>query len=685
MRSVWLSVVGVLAGGAGVARAEPEVAAQNNSDEVIVVTGLRLPTPLKDSPAAADVIDRDQLDNAASPFTDDVIRLSPNVGTFRRSTSDIADPTSQGLNLRGVGPSGVSRALVLRDGIPLNDPFGGWVYWRAVSTLGLDRIEIVPSGGSALFGNFALGGVMQMISRPIEARAVDLELAGGSLGTERFAARAADRFGDFGVELTGEGLHSDGYNPISTAERGAIDGPANSSDATGGVRVEHTAGESQQHAGVHAFHESLDAGTEHTTADVTTVTYDAGWKWAPSEGTLEANFFGGVQRFSQERARVGANRATAASAATQHTPSDNQGASVTWTGALGAAQSIVVGLDGQRVAGTATDHLTPPTLTPTTLVQRAAGGEQRFAGAFAEDTVHVGSAVELAAAVRLDGWQNVDAQQTLTTNDGRAMTSPFHDASELQLDPRLGALVHLSDDFAVRGSAYRAFRAPTLNELYRPFQVGNVTTLANDQLKPETLWGGELGTQVSLPTVMFEATGFWNQLDNPITNVTLAAPVNGATRQRENLGQTRIFGLDLDLAWRPSEVWTVRVAHTFSDGKVTKAPAQPTLVGNRLAQDPRNRTTATVTYHDPRFAMVMADVRYLDRMFEDDQNTQPMGSVVLVDMRAERALAGGFSAFATVENLFDRQYLVGRAGVDTIGAPRTFELGLVYHLAADKQ
>jgi outer membrane cobalamin receptor len=77
----------------------------------------------------------------------------------------------------------------------------------------------------------------------------------------------------------------------------------------------------------------------------------------------------------------------------------------------------------------------------------------------------------------------------------------------------------------------------------------------------------------------------------------------------------------------------------------------------------------------------MADVRYLDRMFEDDQNTLPMGAVVLVDLRAERALTGGFSAFATVENLFDRQYLVGRAGVDTIGAPRTFELGLAYHLA----
>ncbi|HET9619843.1 MAG TPA: TonB-dependent receptor [Kofleriaceae bacterium] len=669
--------------GAERAHAEPDATADASAgDEVIVVTGLRLPRPQADSPAAVNVIDRDQLDHAAPALADDVVRLAPNVGTFRRSSSAIADPTSQGLNLRGVGPSGVSRALVLRDGIPLNDPFGGWVYWRAISTLGLQQIEVVPSGASALFGDFALGGVLQMISRPIDDRlAIDAEAAGGSLGTERFAARAADRVGSVGVELTAAGLHSDGYTPIAAAARGAIDGDANSSDTSGGIRIEHTGGESQQRAGVHAFRESLDAGTRFTTADVKTVTYDAGWRWTPGAGTLDAQVFGGVQRFDQERARVTPGRATAASAATQHTPSNNQGGSVTWAGALADGQSIVVGVDGQRVAGTANDHLTPATVMATTLVGRAAGGEQRFAGAFAEDTLRLGPAVELAAALRLDGWQNVAARQTLTTGDGHAMTTPFKDASELQLDPRLGALVHVSPELAVRGSAYRAFRAPTLNELYRPFQVGNVLTAANDQLKPETLWGGELGTQVSLPGMFFEATGFWNRMDDAISNVTLAAPLNGATRQRQNLGQTRIFGLDLDLAWRPSEAWTVRIAHTFTDGKVSKAPAQPDLVGNRLAQDPRNRTTATLTFHDPRIATLMASAQYLDRMFEDDQNTLPIGAVVLVDVRAERALAGGFAVFATGENLFDRRYLVGRAGVDTVGAPRTFEIGLAYHLA----
>ena len=168
-------------------------------------------------------------------------------------------------------------------------------------------------------------------------------------------------------------------------------------------------------------------------------------------------------------------------------------------------------------------------------------------------------------------------------------------------------------------------------------------------------------------------------MSDPIANVTLAQPLDGATRQRQNLGKTQIFGLDLDLTWRPSDAWWVRVAHTFSDAHVIEAPAQPNLVGKRLAQDPHHRTTAQASYDRPWLGTVMAQVRYLGPQFEDDLNTQPIGAVVLVDARAERRLLGGFSLFVSGQNLFDRRYLVGRAGIDTEGAPRTFELGLAYH------
>src|SRR5690606_23612989 len=124
---------------------------------------LRMPRPVRDVPATVTVLERDELDRSPQQLADELVRTLPSVGTFRRSSSLIADPTSQGVNLRGVGPSAVSRGLVLRDNVPVNDPFGGWIYWRAISPLSIERVEVAPSGASALFGDFALGGVVQVL------------------------------------------------------------------------------------------------------------------------------------------------------------------------------------------------------------------------------------------------------------------------------------------------------------------------------------------------------------------------------------------------------------------------------------------------------------------------------------------------------------------------------------------
>lgn len=188
--------------------------------------------------------------------------------------------------------------------------------------------------------------------------------------------------------------------------------------------------------------------------------------------------------------------------------------------------------------------------------------------------------------------------------------------------------------------------------------------------------------QVAISGVVARATAFWNRLAGAISSATLPAPLpDGATRQRQNLGAARVAGLEVDLSWRPAAAWSLAIAHAFLDAHVTEAPGQPALVGKRLAQDPRHRTTAQVAFDDPRVAALTVEVRYLGPQFEDDLDTLPIGAVVLVDARAARRLGGGFELFAAAQNLLDRRYLVGRAGIDTVGAPRTLELGVAFDAA----
>ncbi len=654
-----------------VAAAEPDVAPA----EVIVVTGTRVPEPADHVPTAVTVIRREDLDRSPLVLADDLLRTAPSVTAFRRSSSAVADPTSQGPSLRGVGSSAVSRALVLRDGVPANDPFGGWMYWRSVSPLGIDRIEIAPSGASALFGNFALGGVVDVRSRAIESRSLDAVLAGGSLGTGRGAIRATDRFGEIGIAFDAEGFRTSGYTPIRAAQRGPVDHEAASDHAAAGARIEHVRGGSTLHVSGRWFDEHLDAGTQFSTADVRAVTYGAGWRYTRGSSALQLEVFGGDQRFAQSRARVAMDRSTAALASEQVTPSSDQGALATWTMRLGS-HTLLVGADARRVEGIATDRLSPPMPSPTSLVERSAGGEQRFAGVFVQDAVQLSPRIEAAAALRLDGWQNRDGHTRLAFADGSDEIMALEDRLALQLDPRVGVLVRATEIVALRASVYRAFRAPTLNELYRPFQVGTILTAANADLRPETLWGAEGGPQITVDGIDVRATAFWNELSDAIANVTLAEPIGSATRQRQNLGQARIAGIELSARWQPSRAWTLAVAHTFVDAEITSAPAQPELVGKPLPQNPTLRATALVAYEDPQIASLSAQVRYLGRMFEDDLAELSIGAVVLVDARVARAITGGLSAFVAAQNLFDRRYLVGRAGVDTEGAPRTFELGL---------
>lgn len=306
------------------------------------------------------------------------------------------------------------------------------------------------------------------------------------------------------------------------------------------ARVERGGGEARLRAFARWFDEDLDAGTQFTTAAVWTITYGAGAELDVRGSRLDLSAFGGDQQFDQQRARVSADRSTAEVASTQSTPSTNHGASAMWTAKLGA-HTLQVGADALRVTGTSTDALSPAMPSETSLVERAAGGEQWFAVVFVQDGLRLGP-VELAAALRIDRWSLHDGHRTLVRGSGTRDETRFDDRSGFELDPRLGALVHVDDTFAVRASVYRAFRAPTLNELYRPFQVGTILTAANEMLATETLWGAEAGPQLTTGTLAAQMTAFYNRIEDPIFNVTLPTPMNGAARQRQNLGAARVAG-----------------------------------------------------------------------------------------------------------------------------------------------
>ena len=615
--------------------------------ETIVITPARAAEASGEATAPVTVIPGTEIGRAKS--FDEALRRDPSFAVFRRSSSLVADPSSQGVNLRGIGPSGVSRALVLEDGVPLNDGFGGWMYWGSVPRLGIARVEIAPGASSALYGSSALGGVVQVLTRPIDDRA-ELELQAGAFGTAEGAATVSMLGERIGASLDVEGLRTDGYGVIALP--GPIDQPAWSRRAAARGRVEARITENvTASARLAGFVEKENGGTRYTTA----LAREGLVAFGVSAFGVEARAFARWARFAQDRAQVQAGRIGEQLASRQQAPADDEGISVQWSGG-----GFLIGADARRVFGRSLEDVRLPTA-----VSRSVSGEQRQGGAFAQRLLDVLPWLRVQAAVRFDYWHNLGGLRHQVPSSVPDPDLP--DRSDVAVSPRLGIHVQALPWLSVRAAAYRSFRAPTLNELYRPFQAGPVRTEANPQLGPETLLGAEAGFE----TRWLRATAFLAGLRDPITNATVPNVPN--LQMRQNLGSARVRGVEVQSFWAPFEAVRLSLAWTFTDARVTSGD----LNGRALPQDPRHRIAAAASFADLRWFEADLALRWTSDQFEDDRNVFRLPGFAVFDVQLSRMFAPGWTLFAAAENLLDRRYLVGlQGGVATVGQPLCVRAGV---------
>src|SRR4051812_18830593 len=190
--------------------------------EAVNVTAARTEGPPADPPATVTVITSTDLQNSAPATLDDALKAVPGFSLFRRTSSRNSNPTSQGVALRGIGGTSPSRTLVLADGIPLNDAFGGWVFWDKVPQAAIDRIEVDRGSGGDLYGADALGGVIQLLTiRPSRPTGRVL-IEGGSLGTGTVSLFGGGRTRDWRYSGAGEWFNTDGYIPVATTQNPGI-------------------------------------------------------------------------------------------------------------------------------------------------------------------------------------------------------------------------------------------------------------------------------------------------------------------------------------------------------------------------------------------------------------------------------------------------------------------------------
>ena len=655
-----------------------EIASQR---EQVVVTATRIPERLGDVAGGSVALTREDLDSGPALAVDDKLKQIPGFQLFRRTGSRWANPTAQGVSLSGLGGSGASRALVLQDGVPLNDPFGGWIQWPAIPDQGLSRVEVVPRGASSLYGGDALGGVIQFFTRQPEEPSLAVDITYGSQNTPDLSLWTGTRAGKWDLAFSADLYHTDGYVLVPPPSRGTVDTPANSEDAAVSFTVGRQLGDRTRiFARGSYFTEDRDNGTPIQTNDTQIGAGVLGLDTAVgSSGALSFRFYGDGQSYDQNFSSVAANRNSESLTNQQHVPAQRVGGTAWYSQTIGR-QTFGAGIEASELTGVSDENTFSGGRQ--TAVQTSGGHQGNFA-VFGEDVVHLGARWTVTGSLRFDQVRYLDGEQsrmpvgpppTVTT------TLLFPDRTETAFSPRMSVVYALNKNVSLSAAAYHAFRAPTLNELYRSFRQGNTVTLANPGLVAERLTGGEAGASASTLNGKLTVRGnfFWNQIDNPIENVTIATTPTLITRVRENLGLTRSAGFDLAGVLRVTPNLQFSGAYQFVAANVVDFSANPALVGLRVPQVPQNQFTLEGRYWSAGY-LLSVQGRFNGNQFDDDQNQFPLGRYFVVNAMAGRSLGHGMLLFAAFENLLNQTYNVALTPTPNIGPKFLVRGGLRYN------
>jgi outer membrane receptor protein involved in Fe transport len=653
--------------------------------EVVVVTPTRTSTQLGETSASVAVVSSDELQQTAALRLDDALRQVAGFQLFRRSGSRTANPTTQGISLRGTGASGASRALMLFDGIPLNDPFGGWIYWGRVPRESVAQVEVLRGGASYLYGGTALGGVVNVIGLEPQTSSLSAELSYGNEQTPSGSLFGSVTRGKWTMSLGAETSKTDGYIIVDEEERGRVDTRAGSRYSVANLKLERRIG-SRGSAFVRGeiFGESRTNGTPLQTNRTHLRNLSAGANFETTDfGSFTLRAYGGTQLFDQNFTAVAANRNSESLTRVQRVPAQSMGGTFQWSRALGVSHNLVAAVDAREVRG-ASDELAYVQNRPTFFI--GSGGRERTVGVFAEDFFRVGPRLFLTAGARFDRWREYAALSTTTpVNTAQpSTTQTFTDRTETAFSPQLSLLYAASDRVSFTASFTRAFRPATLNELYRSFRVGDVVTLANENLRAERQTGGEGGARFYLFKQKLDSrvTAFWTEIDRPIANVTLNTTPALITRQRQNLGRTRSRGIELETEARLNRRWTISGGYLLSAATVLEFPANTSLEGLRIPQVPKHQATFQVRYTDPRWITLGVQARAGGQQFDDDQNRFALGRYFTLDAIASRRLNSKLDVFVAGENLFNQRYLTGRTPVTTIGPPILVRAGIRFRFSS---
>jgi outer membrane receptor protein involved in Fe transport len=658
-----------------------------SATQQVTVTAYRAPLGSLESPVTTRQISEAALQSTATFTLDGKMRQLPGVDLFRRSSSLVANPSSQGVSLRGLGSTAASRTLVTEDDVPLNDPFAGWIRWQEQPELSIQSVELVRGGASDLYGSSAIGGVINVIPVKPTMSLGELRTSFGSQSTYDESALLQGRRGPWGVMAAGGALGTDGFIQEAPYQRGPVDIASNVHSQNGMLLVDHVRGPLRLFVRSNGFNDARSNGTPDQTNGTRLWRYSTGGDWnGPHEGTLVARFYGSTEHFRQVFSSITNTPTIAEPACTYRcgetptrfslSPENELGAVAHWSQPLSAGMVIVAGADSHDLRAWDREQTYGATAALTNLRDH-----QRDSAAYAEAML-VRAGWVLTGSGRIDWFQNYDGQSLLWNGTMwvPSATQPVQEGQRF-FDPRLGLSRKFGEHWAISASGFRAFREPSPNELYRSTQVGNKLTLPNGTLLSERATGWETGLASEWRWGTIRTSYFDTQVNRPIVAVTTNPNSSPILLKRENLGQIESRGIGLDFELAPQRWLAVDGGYQYAHAVVSRGTQD---LDNWIPEVARNMATLNVRAYRPRLGTLTLQSRLSGHQYDDDANLFLLHSYFRLDAYASHEFGPHLEFFAAGENLFDRSIEASKTPTTTLATPRVARAGLQLRLGGAK-
>ncbi|MEZ5324528.1 MAG: TonB-dependent receptor [Verrucomicrobiales bacterium] len=655
--------------------------------EVIVVGERRAATDGESRSWTADEIAR------VNPLTlDAALGNDPSFSLYRRQSSLFANPTSSGVSLRRTGATATSRTLVLRDGIPQNDPFGGWISWTRYDSGMLESLQLVPAGSATVWGNQSAAGTVQLTSRTPERTSGQFRSSVGNHAT--WAGSVSGDFvsggGGFALQTNVYTLQSDGFYGLSDSQRGAVDRRLDI-DARGlDLRSIYQPTDTfTLESTLSLFEEERGNGTVLSRNSTDAVDFSLRGTWEHEELTHQIVGYYQQRDFAATFSSVNDDRSAETPALDQFdVPGTGLGGGFTTAWNPNDSIGITLGADIRHLTGETNEDA--GFVNGAFLRRRRAGGDETFTGAFARAAFTPETGTEIELSGRIDYWSLTNGERverhpktnTLLRNDNYPDRDGFEPSLALTLQQEIG------DTLTLNTSASTSFRAPTLNELYRPFRVRNDITEGNVELDPERFYSIDAGATWE-PTDAFTLsnTFFVHWIHDAIANVPVTdsataaglgifVPADGSLQLRDNVDEARVMGLETRADLKPSDMFNLSLAYQLTDTQFTKSSDQPLLQGNEFPHSPNHQATVSVSGNPTDRLEWFASATYSSNVFDDALAARSLDAYWNTGLGLALEVNDHLTLRAQIDNVLDEEIQTGNAsnGLVTIGQPRSFWL-----------